>query len=75
MTEYDLNDVDRAHSVSADTERPKQRRRDKRDVHGWVVLDKPVGMKAVDQATGEDIEGKQRAEGGEQPQAAQGGAE
>src|SRR5262245_41044882 len=21
-----------------------QRRRDKRDVHGWVVLDKPVGM-------------------------------
>jgi tRNA pseudouridine55 synthase len=44
VTEYDLNDVDRAHSVSADTERPKQRRRDKRDVHGWVVLDKPVGM-------------------------------
>jgi len=39
VTEYDLNDVDRAHS-----ERPKQRRRDKRDVHGWVVLDKPVGM-------------------------------
>jgi len=23
---------------------PKQRRRDKRDVHGWVILDKPVGM-------------------------------
>jgi tRNA pseudouridine55 synthase len=44
VTEYDLNDVDRAHSVSADTERPKQRRRDKRDVHGWVVLDKPVAM-------------------------------
>jgi hypothetical protein len=31
-------------------------------------------MKAVDQATGEDIESKQRAEGGDQPQAAQGGA-
>ena len=23
---------------------PQQRKRDKRDVHGWVVLDKPVGM-------------------------------
>ena len=34
-----------------------------------------LSMKAVDQATGEDIEGKQRPEGGEQPQAAQGGAE
>jgi len=33
-----------------------------------------LSMKAVDQATGEDIEGKQKAEGGE-PQAAQGGAE
>ena len=44
MTEYDLNNVDRAHSVPADAERPKQKKRDKRDVHGWVVLDKPVGM-------------------------------
>jgi polyribonucleotide nucleotidyltransferase len=33
-----------------------------------------LSMKAVDQATGEDIEGKQRVEGGDQPQAAQGGA-
>ena len=33
-----------------------------------------LSMKAVDQATGEDIESKQRAEGGDQPQAAQGGA-
>ena len=33
-----------------------------------------LSMKAVDQATGEDLEGKQRAEGGDQPQAAQGGA-
>jgi hypothetical protein len=32
-------------------------------------------MKAVDQATGEDIEGKQRTEGGEQPREAAGGAE
>lgn len=44
MTEYDFNDVERARSVSADAERPKQKKRDKRDVHGWVVLDKPVGM-------------------------------
>jgi tRNA pseudouridine55 synthase len=44
VTEYDFNDVDRTHSVPADTERPKQKKRDKRDVHGWVVLDKPVGM-------------------------------
>jgi tRNA pseudouridine55 synthase len=44
VTEYDFNDVDRAHSVPADAERPKQKKRDKRDVHGWVVLDKPVGM-------------------------------
>ncbi|HET7804044.1 MAG TPA: polyribonucleotide nucleotidyltransferase [Pseudolabrys sp.] len=33
-----------------------------------------LSMKAVDQATGEDIEGKQRPEGSDQPQAAQGGA-
>jgi tRNA pseudouridine55 synthase len=25
-------------------EAPKQRKREKRDVHGWLVLDKPVGM-------------------------------
>jgi tRNA pseudouridine55 synthase len=33
---------------AAETESPpehkQQRRRDKRDVHGWLVLDKPVGM-------------------------------
>jgi polyribonucleotide nucleotidyltransferase len=34
-----------------------------------------LSMKAVDQATGEDIEGKQRTEGGEQPREAAGGAE
>jgi tRNA pseudouridine55 synthase len=26
------------------SEQPKQRKREKRDVHGWIVLDKPVGM-------------------------------
>ena len=27
-----------------DADKPRQHKRDKRDVHGWVVLDKPVGM-------------------------------
>ena len=47
MTEHDLNDIGRPSSIqTADdgSERPKQKKRDKRDVHGWVVLDKPVGM-------------------------------
>ena len=47
MTEQDLNDVDHVPSAQAsdnDGERPKQKKRDKRDVHGWVVLDKPVSM-------------------------------
>jgi tRNA pseudouridine55 synthase len=30
---------------------PKQRRREKHDVHGWVILDKPVGMTST-QAVG-----------------------
>ena len=47
MTEQDLNDVDHVPSAQASDnggERPKQKKRDKRDVHGWVVLDKPVSM-------------------------------
>jgi tRNA pseudouridine55 synthase len=47
VTEHDLNDIDRPSSIqTADdgSERPKQKKRDKCDVHGWVVLDKPVGM-------------------------------
>jgi tRNA pseudouridine55 synthase len=28
----------------AQPKEPKQRKREKRDVHGWLVLDKPVGM-------------------------------
>src|SRR4051812_1815952 len=31
-------------SASQDDSAPKQRKRDKRDVHGWALLDKPVGM-------------------------------
>ena len=34
----------KANPVVAQQDQPQQRRRDKRDVHGWVVLDKPVGM-------------------------------
>src|SRR6266850_5013158 len=30
--------------IAATSERPQQFKREKRDVHGWVVLDKPVGM-------------------------------
>lgn len=46
MTDHDLNHIDRPRSVRTadESETPKQKKRDKRDVHGWVVLDKPVGM-------------------------------
>ncbi len=30
--------------VDTDAGGNKQQRRDKRDVHGWIVLDKPIGM-------------------------------
>ena len=36
-----------ATTIRADSKQPRQNnqpRRDKRDVHGWVVLDKPIGM-------------------------------
>ena len=48
MNENELKHLDRARAVAPLTnesrERPRQAKRDKRDVHGWVVLDKPVGM-------------------------------
>jgi tRNA pseudouridine55 synthase len=47
VNEHDLNDIDRVRTVASQGdggERPKQKKREKRDVHGWVVLDKPVGM-------------------------------
>src|SRR5665213_1695471 len=43
----ELRDVDAPTAVATApprAERPKQFKRDKRDVHGWLVLDKPVGM-------------------------------
>jgi tRNA pseudouridine55 synthase len=44
---HDLEDIDRAGAASPDVEsgqKPSLKKRDKRDVHGWVILDKPVGM-------------------------------
>jgi len=40
-----------APSTSPAKQRPQQFRREKRDVHGWIVLDKPVGMTST-QAVG-----------------------
>jgi tRNA pseudouridine55 synthase len=43
----DVPDADTPATIAAAPPRagrPKQFKRDKRDVHGWVVLDKPVGM-------------------------------
>jgi tRNA pseudouridine55 synthase len=37
-------EADAARPPLSEREKPKQKKRDKRDVHGWVVLDKPVGM-------------------------------
>ena len=52
MTDDELSGLTRPHAeetapvATVEGRRPKQqqKRRDKRDVHGWVVLDKPVGM-------------------------------
>src|SRR5262245_22563169 len=37
-------DVTTANQTIAPDQRPQQRKREKRDVHGWIMLDKPVGM-------------------------------
>src|SRR5262245_34320838 len=46
MTTMDTNDRMKLTSDSPPpaTERPQQRKRIKRDVNGWLLLDKPVGM-------------------------------
>lgn len=47
MNRHDLEALDRARAAPPDGEsdpKPPQKKRDKRDVHGWVILDKPVGM-------------------------------
>ena len=56
MSEEDLKNLDLPHGRGApaaapaprgeggERRREKQFKRDKRDVHGWLVLDKPVGM-------------------------------
>src|SRR5438067_3298644 len=38
------NDVPTAEKPAPTAARPAQFRREKRDVNGWLVLDKPVGM-------------------------------
>ena len=49
MSEREIDDLIRPHAeeppqaATQDTGH-RQKKRDKRDVHGWVVLDKPVGM-------------------------------
>ena len=54
MSDNDVPDAD-AIAAAAPRQKQVQRKREKRDVHGWVMLDKPVGMTsthavAVDQA-------------------------
>jgi tRNA pseudouridine55 synthase len=40
-----MNDaIANAAPLSRDDKNKKQRKREKRDVHGWIILDKPVGM-------------------------------
>jgi tRNA pseudouridine55 synthase len=41
---FETGNADAAAGQGGGRERKKQFRRDKRDVHGWIVLDKPVGM-------------------------------
>jgi tRNA pseudouridine55 synthase len=49
VSEREIDDLIRPHAeetpqTAPSESRQKQKKRDKRDVHGWVVLDKPVGM-------------------------------
>jgi tRNA pseudouridine55 synthase len=43
MSENDVPDAE-AIEPSAPRQKQVQRKREKRDVHGWVILDKPIGM-------------------------------
>jgi tRNA pseudouridine55 synthase len=51
MTHDDSRPVADSPVTNAAQPKPKQFRREKRDVHGWIVLDKPVGMTST-QAVG-----------------------
>src|ERR1700686_3257942 len=44
--------VDEVEAPPAAREDNRQRKRDKRDVHGWIVLDKPVGMTSTHAVAG-----------------------
>ena len=55
MTDPSDNDAsaiaDRPSTSPAKQKKPQQFRREKRDVHGWIILDKPTGMTST-QAVG-----------------------
>jgi tRNA pseudouridine55 synthase len=51
MMQDDSRAVPEAPVISVAKPKPQQFRREKRDVHGWIVLDKPVGMTST-QAVG-----------------------
>jgi tRNA pseudouridine55 synthase len=51
MTHDDSSAAPPAPSTSPAKRKPQQFRREKRDVHGWIVLDKPIGMTST-QAVG-----------------------
>src|SRR5512143_2280849 len=51
MTHDDSRPVADSPVTNAAKPKPKQFRREKRDVHGWIVLDKPTGMTST-QAVG-----------------------
>ncbi len=55
MSENELDNLSRTHMEppkaspsrspqDVGEEKPRHKKRDKRDVHGWVILDKPIGM-------------------------------
>ena len=44
MSEDNVNDLAPPRAEVPAPAAPRQKKREKRDVHGWVVLDKPVGM-------------------------------
>ena len=50
MIENDSGELAVAHVVTSaaptpqDVDKPRQHKREKRDIHGWIALDKPVGM-------------------------------
>jgi tRNA pseudouridine55 synthase len=44
MSDDDTESLTRPAPETGGKQRQQQKKRDKRDVHGWVILDKPIGM-------------------------------